>query len=91
MNIIDYDLVYWCTLIVLFTLTVLVAIFPKKEIKQKIYTYKGERYIILGEVQMKDIIIRSWYKAIHYKQMGNLELTFVREEEEFFKLFKLEE
>lgn len=55
----------------------------------KIYEYKGEKYIPFIEVPFKHPETREWVTGILYKQLSS-GLPFVREKEEFFKLFKEE-
>ncbi len=59
-----------------------------KEIKM--YTYKEKEYMILKSgITMKDPHTRKWLPCVVYEQVES-GMVFVREEEEFFKLFKYE-
>ena len=59
-----------------------------KKFKCKLYTYKNKTYKILKEdFTMKCPETRKWAKAIMYEQIES-GLVFVREKEEFFKLFE---
>jgi len=51
------------------------------------FEYKGNEYLVLGEVKMKHPETREWVDAIRYHTEG-VNLEFVREKKEFLKLFK---
>lgn len=55
------------------------------------YTYKNNNYLIIDSLKMKHPVTREWIDAILYtSSVDHDEPTemFVREKEEFFKLFK---
>ena len=58
--------------------------FPEK--KQK-FTYKGKHYFIEEFAEMKDSTSREWLPCVIYVQIENGE-KYIREEEEFWKLFR---
>jgi len=52
------------------------------------YVYKQKQYEILDkELELKNPETREWHKAVLYRQIET-GLKFVREESEFFKLFR---
>ena len=59
--------------------------------KKKYYRYKGKRYIVLEEdLKFKNPATREWEDTVKYKQTAT-GLVFYRNQEEFYKRFKLEE
>jgi len=53
-----------------------------------VYEYKGNDYLILDTVDMKNPETREWQKAVVYINLKNPEITYVREQDEFLKRFK---
>ena len=52
-----------------------------------LYTYKGKEYKLLcDDLEVKNYISRKWQKGVLYEQVES-GLLFVREADEFFKLF----
>lgn len=52
-----------------------------------LYIYKGKEYRLLyDDLEVKNSISRKWQKGVLYEQVES-SLLFVRESEEFFKLF----
>lgn len=53
----------------------------------KVYKYKGKKYLIENEAEMKNPETREWQSCTIYIQLET-GLRFVRKTEEFRKLFK---
>lgn len=53
----------------------------------KRYKYKGKEYLVIDEVPFKHPETREWIPGFLYMQL-NTGLKFVRDKEEFLKLFK---
>lgn len=51
------------------------------------YTYKGKKYKILQEAQMKDLTTRHWFDCVIYQQIES-GLVFVREIRDFKNKFE---
>lgn len=60
-----------------------------KEDEIKVAGYKGELYKVNGEARFKNPETREWIKAISYSPLKDLSITYIREKEEFNKLFKI--
>jgi len=58
-----------------------------KTLSPQKYTYKGNHYIVEHVAEMKDPDSREWIPCVIYVQVENKE-RYVREAEEFCKLFK---
>lgn len=52
-----------------------------------LYSYKGNKYIILGETMMKDPSTREWVEAFTYFATGHSGKTYTREKRDFLEKF----
>jgi hypothetical protein len=55
--------------------------------KKKVYEYKGNQYTLKGIAEMKNPETRKWQRCHIYKSVDS-GIEYVRESEEFLKLFK---